>query len=348
MPAFKLYVDQDSGDQYLTVFQNDGSLLAATGDHPRFEEIRELLVNGNPNDVNLEDLFSPGKGITTEFAKISTELSIRGDRLFYEGEELSGVLADKIIDLYEAQEDYAPFVLFLEKLKTNPVQDSIDNLYRFLAAGDFVIADDGDFIAYKGLNYEFRSIHSGPVIRNGVEFDGHVLNVPGDVIEMDRGDVTWNPNVACGKGLHAGTWDYASGFGRNVVKVKINPKYVVSVPRDSSDQKVRVCRYTVVEQVTDRLSGNYDRGYIEVDNDFSEDPADDFVELGKDDIDPAEIQFNLVRAEAVPDSEQEVNVTTAEVADGDAKGWPLPLSEEEVVEVKPKKEKKGFWGKLGL
>ena len=49
-------------------------------------------------------------------------------------------------------------------------------------------------------------------------------------------------------GFHAGSLDYAEGFGRggNLMIVEINPADVVSVPNDSDCQKLRTCKYKVV------------------------------------------------------------------------------------------------------
>jgi hypothetical protein len=242
----------------------DGEQYIADDNHPKFEEIfQALIVEGN-EDTDWAALFAPGLAIEQEFAKISTELSIRGNKLFYEGEELHDVLADKIVNVYSAGENYEPFVLFMEKLRTNPEQHSIENLYRWLEADPdgFTIADDGDLIVYKYVMNDFRSIHSGPAIRNGVPVNERILNVPGDVIEMDRKDVQHDPDRGCSTGLHVGTWTFVQGQSV-IYKVKVNPKYVVSVPKEMSSRKMRVCRYQVIERVESRVDTEYDRGYAQ-------------------------------------------------------------------------------------
>lgn len=289
MGTFKLTRTED-GMQHLTVVLDSGTVLGFDSNHPRFDEAKYKVIENDDYDV--EDLLSPAKKIVQEFAKLSTELSIRSGKLFLEGEELNNVLADKIVNLYDAEEDYQPFVAFMEKLATNPNGHSVENAYRWLASSDFVIADDGDVIAYKGLNVDGTSIHSGPVIYNGVPFHGHVPNVPGDLIEMDRADVQFDPAVGCSNGLHAGTWEYASGFGSKVVKVKINPKYIVSVPTDCSDQKMRVCRYEVISEVNGPVGAEYDRGYVvaSLPDDFYEDRYDE--DLDDEDYDDHEFHVH--------------------------------------------------------
>jgi len=63
--------------------------------------------------------------------------------------------------------------------------------------------------------------------------------------------------VACHEGYHVGALSYAQGFGhggRRIVIVRVGPENVVCVPYDSSEQKMRVCEYTVVGNYGSRLS----------------------------------------------------------------------------------------------
>jgi hypothetical protein len=72
--------------------------------------------------------------------------------------------------------------------------------------------------------------------------------------------------VGCHTGLHAGTWDYATTFsGDTLLLVKVNPRDVVSVPTDCNWQKIRTCRYTVVDVVTERVGGSFYGDEVEVD-----------------------------------------------------------------------------------
>jgi hypothetical protein len=139
----------------------------------------------------------------------------------------------------------------MEKLMANPVEHSREQLYRWLAKHRFTISDDGNILAYKGVNWdESRQVHvsshPGPAIVDGVPHtDGHVPNREGSVIEMPRSDVDWDPSSACSTGLHVANWDYANGFASHILLVEVDPGDVVSVPTDAYDQKVRTCRYVV-------------------------------------------------------------------------------------------------------
>jgi len=114
----------------------------------------------------------------------------------------------------------------------------------------------GDFVAYKGVRQNgdredlFRSISHGSAIVNGERHTGTIPTSPGVVVEMPRSEVNHNPSVGCSTGLHAGSWAYAYNFGsRTTLRVKINPRDVVSVPTDCGEAKMRVCRYRVLGPV---------------------------------------------------------------------------------------------------
>jgi hypothetical protein len=76
-------------------------------------------------------------------------------------------------------------------------------------------------------------------------------NSVGQVCEMPRSKVDDNRNMGCSAGLHVGALDYVASYGSpdaedNIIIVKVNPRDAVSVPTDSSHQKLRTCRYEVV------------------------------------------------------------------------------------------------------
>ena len=96
---------------------------------------------------------------------------------------------------------------------------------------------------------------------------------------MARSEVQHDPSVGCHKGLHVGTWDYASSFGRGVVlEVEVDPRDVVSVPTDCGDAKLRCCRYRVRDEIEAPISSAY-RGY----EDELLPVQEEFEEWGEDD-----------------------------------------------------------------
>ena len=95
---------------------------------------------------------------------------------------------------------------------------------------------------------------SGRATVNGTTHIGHIPNPPGAVVEMPRTQVSDDRHNGCTTGLHVGTWDYASAFGPKTLIVSVNPRDVVSVPKDCGYQKLRTCRYTVLDAVRNPLT----------------------------------------------------------------------------------------------
>lgn len=114
------------------------------------------------------------------------------------------------------------------------------------------ITPEGNLIAFKGVDEHsgvYYSIHKGTAIADGVRYDKAQIPQVG-IIEMPREQVAADPDTACSYGLHAGTWNYASSFGRGkVIEVEIGPEDIVSIPIDSNSQKMRCCKYNVLGRV---------------------------------------------------------------------------------------------------
>lgn len=75
---------------------------------------------------------------------------------------------------------------------------------------------------------------------------------------MNRDDVVLDPNRHCAAGLHVASYDYARSFSGcpRLMLVAVDPSDVVSVPTDCECAKIRVCRYTVLQDITE-LAAKY-------------------------------------------------------------------------------------------
>ncbi len=184
---------------------------------------------------------------------LSERVAVENGTVFFDGDPIHTTLTDQILRFLRENLPVEPLVRFWENLAANPSEHSREQLYNWLRNRDFTITDDGCFLAYKGLREDLGSIHAGPAYVDDVAVSGHVPNKVGSVITIQRSYVDPNSFVGCSTGLHAGTWDYASGFGRVVVLVEINPRDVVSVPTDCEAQKLRVCRYEILEIIDTEL-----------------------------------------------------------------------------------------------
>jgi hypothetical protein len=187
-------------------------------------------------------------------------------------------------------DDLAAVAKFLENAAANQSMEAIDAMYRWITNRDMILTSEGTFLAYKGVMKDSEgkvvSITRGTALVDGEEFTGNIPNPVGSVITMPRSAVTADTAIGCGPGLHAGTYSYArsfAGYNAPMLLVEINPRDVVSVPSDSSFQKLRVSRYKVLEHIEDRQESRYyEFEDIEDDGDFTEEGQVDEQETAED------------------------------------------------------------------
>jgi len=233
-PVVPKYIMTNDGN--ITVNWN-GKTHSIGKTHRNYDAIVAALLNGESNRLDM--LLDVAVAIQKAIKGVTVN---EYGEVFYGGEQVHNVVADKISEFIRAKQPYKPLVSFLANLMENPSERSRNELYQFLTHGGFPITHDGCFMAYKGIKDDWKDCHTGT-------FDNSI----GSVNEMPREDVDPDSSVACSVGFHVGTRSYALGFAKgHTVLVKVNPRDAVSVPHDEKCQKLRVCRYEVVE-VSDRL-----------------------------------------------------------------------------------------------
>jgi hypothetical protein len=243
---YNLVKNGDSNN--VTVFVNGEMYVADSQHNPNFNEIISKIL---ADDESVVDLFDLERTVSKKFEKLSERVAVRNGAIYFDGSEVNDVLRKQVLRFVEdGVEDWQPLVLFWENLAQNPNPHSREQLYRWLNERNFQISKNGNIVGFKGVQVvagEYRSIHSGPAIVDDVEVNGYVLNAVGSVIEMPREKVQFDSAVGCSTGLHVGTYRYAKEFARGaVLTVSVNPRDVVSVPTDCNDEKLRVCRYKIV------------------------------------------------------------------------------------------------------
>lgn len=226
-----------------------GNQVTISRQHRLYGQIRDLIKDGKEDNVPTLFLNSTTNNQNspnlTEYIKDSG-LVLVGDSLKdKDGEMLPGVLSDRLMELHGENLPVDRLVKFWKNLKQNPSMNSREQLYKFLEQKGHPLTDDGCFIAYRGVRVDFKDLHTGT-------FD----NSPGQVLEMPRSQVDDNPNRTCSKGFHVAAWEYANSFGPLTVKVKVNPMDVVAVPSDYNGQKMRVCKFEVIEQCQEMVNTN--------------------------------------------------------------------------------------------
>lgn len=177
------------------------------------------------------------------------------EKLVKEGEKVEDYLLQLLEYVDGTIDGITNFYNRLEKNVDPYVKAQILNWIKATYNDDYKkikITPEGNLIAFKGVDEHsgvYYSIHRGTAIADGVRYDKAQIPQVG-IIEMPREQVAADPDTACSYGLHAGTWNYASSFGRGkVIEVEIEPEDIVSIPIDSNSQKMRCCKYNVLGRV---------------------------------------------------------------------------------------------------
>jgi len=218
-------------DNSLTVVVN-GKAHTMDRSNPAFSQAVEYL---NLEDAEkLEGMFDTSKAVE-DYA--DGNITIQEGVVRYQDYEVHNHVVDRILDFMRGGLPYKPLIKFLDKLMANPSRRAVSELYTFLEHKAMPLTPDGNFLAYKGVKSDFTDWHSG-------KFSNDV----GAVNEMPRNFVCDDADIGCSDGFHAGSLDYAEGFGNggNLMVVEIDPADVVSVPTDCNCQKLRTCKYKVV------------------------------------------------------------------------------------------------------
>lgn len=218
----------------ITVVSN-GQSYTLSSTHGNYNDVLDAIRNGEPESVVIE-LLNPKVALTRY---LGDKFEVGENTVKFNGEEVHGTLVRRIIDCHRDGLPTEPLLKFFENLEANPSFRARQELYDFLAHRNMPITPDGCFLAYKSVRSDFTDHHTG-------KFSNRV----GSVLEMERRKVDDDRDNGCSYGFHAGSLEYATTFGsedRKVLIVKVNPADVVSVPTDCECQKLRTCRYEVVD-----------------------------------------------------------------------------------------------------
>jgi len=232
-------------------------------DHPRFAEASNIVWSDRGSQESLEEayeLLDQKSFIEKLFSNGVITVDPGLGRVFYcvggYEQDFSGRLVPRLIQsLSEDGENSLAFqglLKFTERLASNPSNRAVNELYNFLEASCIDIDEEGMVIAFKKVRSNYTDIYSG-------KFD----NSPGAVCEVPRNMVDENSEQTCSYGLHVCSSSYLPCFGSSpgskVVKVKVDPADFVAIPKEyyktndggEVEAKARVCRYEVLEDVTD-------------------------------------------------------------------------------------------------
>lgn len=251
-----------SGDKTVSFILNSRHYIVPVN-HPNYNRIRKAVETRDDAVLSkMDELVNTVKAVavavqSSKSVAVQKRVTVDSNgRVFVDGEPLHNALATRIEDLMREGSPVDPLVKFLENLMENPSSSSVKELYDFLEHRNLPITEDGCFLAYKSVRGDFKDKYSG-------KFDNSV----GKVVSLSRNAVDDNRDNECSHGLHVGALDYSGpngwyhNSGDKVVICKVNPRDAVSVPRDHSAQKIRVCAYEVVAEYNSPLEdGLYTSG----------------------------------------------------------------------------------------
>lgn len=203
------------------------------------------------------------------------EFQVRSGIIYLDEQPVPTRLSTKILKFKDSGLPYTPLVNFARKVQKNPSYRAVNALFDFLETNNHPITDDGNFIAYKYVNTQYRDSHTNTMD-----------NSIGATVTMPRNQVNEDPTQTCSHGLHVASYEYAHttyGLGKSdtgdghVIELEVDPSDVVAVPIDYNNGKMRVCRYVVVADSTGPLPGDL-KGYVAPSNDTEEElPSSDLT-----------------------------------------------------------------------
>lgn len=226
-----------TGDSIVMTLGTESEIVDST--NPNFKAITIAIFEGRYQEAF--ELMNIKKSIEKFCQGV---IRIEGDQLFYGAVAIKSTLADKILQMMrEGDATFHNLVNFFEKLMDNPSAESVEQLWGFISHNDVEIDEEGCIVGWKKV----RRAVSGELVDS---YTGKVPNDIGNIVEMPRWMVDSNRSRTCSQGLHVGAWNYVSSFsGDTILKVRVNPRDVVSVPDDYSDMKMRSARYEVIATV---------------------------------------------------------------------------------------------------
>jgi len=229
----------------------NGKVHTLGSSHPNFTLAKQALSASPQDEARILALMNVSTAIT---AYSEGKVSVRDGVVYYKGAPMHNYCAQKILAFMEQGLDYKRLTRFMDRLLANPSKRAVDELYVFLEKMCFPLTEEGKFLAYKSVRQDYYSVTAGDktkVLKGKTDAAGRIYNGVGEEIEVERNYVDDNKSVGCSSGLHCSTHQYASTFHTegHLLVVAVDPSDVISIPEDSGCQKLRACRYVVIEEV---------------------------------------------------------------------------------------------------
>jgi hypothetical protein len=242
------------------VIVRNGIPLTIDKSYRYFNKIQDLMRTidgGYIRQSVLDEIykFIDLKNSLTEFS--NGAVKVVKDAVYFNDSVVDGRIVHMLINEFAEGNDAGlkRFSEFLNKVMQSSSWKVRNRLYDFLENTDLQIDDQGRVLAFKVVQDNYLDKHSGTLD-----------NSPGKVVEMDRANVDDRDEVTCSYGLHICSPGYIKSFygnGDRIVSVAIEPQDFVSVPVDYNFTKARVCKYEVLDDITDEvLDKGWHRNYV--------------------------------------------------------------------------------------
>jgi len=258
-----------TGVYYKVVMSDDLIKILATGGNSDLWDTNQVVIgNDHQNFKTFSDAIWDTRGDQDVLEDIFKQLSLKSKILSYKNENI------ELIDNYiyykldgsderfplpqslsnrisvcienEKKEELEGLGKFANKVINNVSFRVVNQLYDFLLASDIEINKDGNVVCWKRVTEDFKDCYTK-------KFDNSI----GSLVSVPRNQVDENPENTCSHGLHVCSKSYLPQFGGDrVIKVIVAPEDFVAIPNDyysGLKAKARVCKYLVVEDVTDKF-----------------------------------------------------------------------------------------------
>jgi len=221
----------------------DGQTIPITDSHPNYIEIREYAAAHDYAAIApLIDLVQAIEDFGV--GRVTVEDGI----VLFDGIATHNAVTTRILQMVDEGLAVDSMLRFLDNLMENPSFRSVQQLYGFLEVNDLPITEDGYFLAYRMCRNDWTDHHT-KTMDNSI----------GAVVAMPRNMVNEDPDQTCSSGLHVCAQEYLGFYGRSgngrTILVKVNPANVVAVPNDYNNSKMRVCEFTVLQEVDNETRG---------------------------------------------------------------------------------------------
>ena len=234
----------------ISISHPQGETRSVSSDSSVYEHVKKALLDGDLSTAYT--LARPADAIKEWSDGI---LEVKDNKVYLHGEDISDrnlSLAKRMLEILkqidsdtEAKNEFAKLVKFVKRCYLNPSIKVMSRIYDFCKATDIEIDEDGNLLCWKKVNDDYTDVYSGKI-----------NNAPGQVVSMPRTHVDDDDNRTCSRGLHVCSQSYLDHYrGARVVKVKVHPEDIISIPVDYNDAKMRTCRYEVIEDCTEMFYG---------------------------------------------------------------------------------------------